>query len=117
MSIPCRTHLWEDVTTILYGVQIMWNSLFGSTAHPKWMKIWSTPLINIGKPRVWRKTKGANPKPFPIWWTRKTPDIIFKTIEDEELNKKIMVTIKNIKNMLKTLMCIVYQNMVMILMN
>ena len=38
------------------------------------------------------KTKGANPKPFPIWWTRKTPDIIFKTIEDEELNKKIMVT-------------------------
>ena len=38
------------------------------------------------------KTKGANPKPFPIWWTRKTPDIIFKTTEDEELNKKIMVT-------------------------
>ena len=56
------------------------------------MKIWSTPLINIGKPRVQRKTKGANPKPFPIWWTRKTPDIIFKTTEDEELNKKIMVT-------------------------
>ena len=38
------------------------------------------------------KTKGANPKPFPIWWTRKIPDITFNTQEDEELNKKIMVT-------------------------
>ena len=38
------------------------------------------------------KTKGANPKPFPIWWTRKTPDIIFKTEEEETLNKNIMVT-------------------------
>ena len=38
------------------------------------------------------KTKGANPKPFPIWWTRKTPDVVFKTAEEEALNKKIMVT-------------------------
>ena len=38
------------------------------------------------------KTKGANPKPFPIWWTRKTTGIVFKTKEEEELNKKIMVT-------------------------
>lgn len=38
------------------------------------------------------KTKGANPKPFPIWWTRKTPDIVFKTQEEEIINKNIMVT-------------------------
>lgn len=31
------------------------NSLCGSAAHPVRMKIWSTPLLNIGKPRVLRK--------------------------------------------------------------
>ena len=38
------------------------------------------------------KTKGANPKPFPIWWTRSTADVTFETPEEEELNKRIMVT-------------------------
>lgn len=48
----------------------------------------STPLLNIGKPRVSRETKGIEAKPFPADWYNWTSNKIIATATSSEKKKK-----------------------------
>ena len=51
------------------------------------LKIWSIPLLNIGKPRVLKRAKGIVAKPMPEYWYDKRDNLI-KDGDTEEVIKQ-----------------------------